>query len=374
MNRLVVLDMPGDAKFVTAMKRIWDAGDAVFPVDQRLPVEARTTHLEAMAPSAIIDANGTETKMSGGHPVEAGDALVIATSGSTGLPKGVVLTHDSIAASAAASNHRLGTMPNDHWLACLPLSHVGGLSVVTRAWHAGCQLTVHPTFDVPRVEESARNGVTMTSLVATALGRVDVSLFRTILLGGSTAPDHTPENVVITYGMTETGSGVVYNGVPLDGVEVRLSTEGEIALRAPMLLRCYRDGTNPKDIDGWFLTGDIGEFASDGHLVVHGRRGDLIVTGGENVWPQRVETALALHPRISEVVVRGVPDVEWGQRVVAWITTLENGVISLDEVRDWVKNSLPAYCAPKSIHVVNALPRTTSGKIDVRRLRSSTPD
>lgn len=371
MNRLVALDMSGNAQFVDAMKRIWNAGDAIFPIDQRLPDTARVALLHAMAPSAIVDVNGTETKISDGRPVEAGDALVVATSGSTGSPKGVVLTHDSIAASAVASNRRLETTSHDHWLACLPLSHVGGLSVVTRALHAGCQLTVHPSFEASRVEESARNGVTMTSLVATALRRVDASLFRTILLGGSAAPDQTPENVVVTYGMTETGSGVVYDGVPLDGVEICLSTGGEISLRAPMLLRCYRDGTDPKDDDGWFLTGDIGEFASDGRLVVNGRRGDLIISGGENVWPQRVEAVLALHPHISDVVVRGVPDAEWGQRVVAWITTVENVVVSLDEVRDWVKNSLPAYCAPKSIHLLSALPRTTSGKIDVQRLLAS---
>jgi O-succinylbenzoic acid--CoA ligase len=374
MNRLVALDMPGDAKFVDAMKRIWDAGDAFAPIDQRLPTAARVALLQELAPSAIIAADGTETKLPGGRSVEVGDAIVIATSGSSGSPKGVVLTHDSIAASAAASNSRLGTTSNDHWLVCLPLSHVGGLSVITRALHAKCQLTVHPSFDASLVEASARSGVTMTSLVATTLGRIDAALFRTILLGGSAAPDSLPKNVVSTYGLTETGSGVVYDGVPLDGVEIRLSPDGEISVRAPMLFRCYRDGTNPKDSDGWFHTGDIGKFASDGRLVVHGRRGDLIITGGENVWPQQVEAVLGRHPRIREVMVRGVPDSEWGQRVVAWIATKENGVISLDEVRNWVKDSLPAYCAPKSIHILGTLPRTTSGKIDVQRLPFSTPE
>jgi len=374
MNRLVALDMPSGAKFVDEMRRIWDSGDAVFPIDQRLPRAARITLLHEMAPSAIIDGTGVEIKIPDGRPVEMGDALVMATSGSTGLPKGVVLTHASITASAAASNRRLGTTSRDHWLACIPLSHVGGLSVVTRALHAGCPFTVHPSFDASHVNASARNGVTMTSLVATALSRVDASLFRTILLGGSAAPKHTAENVVITYGMTETGSGVVYNGVPLDGVEIRFSPDGEISVRAPMLLRCYRDGTKPKDADGWFRTGDVGEFAPDGRLVVHGRRGDLIITGGENVWPQPIEAAIALHPRIGEVIVRGLPDVQWGQRVVAWVTTVDDELITLEEVRDWVKESLPTYCAPKSIHILTALPRTSSGKIDVQRLLSSTPE
>jgi len=374
MNRLVALDMPADAKFVDAMKRIWDAGDAMASIDQRLPTAARVALLHELAPGAIIDASLTETKLPGGRSVEMGDAIVIATSGSTGSPKGVVLSHSNIVASATASNKRLGTTSNDHWLACLPLSHAGGLSVVTRAWQANCQLTVHPSFDASLVEESARSGVTMTSLVATALGRIDAALFRTILLGGSAAPDRLPKNVVSTYGLTETGSGIVYDGLPLDGVEIRLSLEGEIQVKAPMLSRCYRDGSPTIDTDGWFRTGDIGEFASDGRLVVHGRRGDLIITGGENVWPQQVEAVLGRHPRIREVIVRGIPNPTWGHQVVAWVTTLDGNAMTLDEVRDCVKDSLPAYCAPKVLYVMTALPRTTSGKIDVQRLLSSMPE
>ena len=374
MNRLVAIDMPGDAKFVEAMRRIWDAGDAFAPIDQRLPATARITLLHEVEAEAIIGANGIETNLTGGRSVKSGDAIVIATSGSSGSPKSVVLTHDGIAASSKASNHRLGTTSSDHWLACLPLSHVGGLSVITRALHAKCQLTVHPTFDAATVEESARSGVTMTSLVATALGRIDAALFRTILLGGSAAPNSLPNNVVSTYGLTETGSGVVYDGVPLDGVEIRLSPDGEIQVKGPMLARCYRDDSPLVDSHGWFHTGDIGKFASDGRLVIHGRRGDLIITGGENVWPQQVEDVLGRHPRIREVMVRGVSDPEWGHQVVAWVTTLDSDPITLDELRNWAKDSLPAYCAPRVLHVMTTLPRTSSGKVDVNRLLSSTSE
>ncbi|MEO8362865.1 MAG: AMP-binding protein [Ilumatobacteraceae bacterium] len=368
MHRLVALDIPGDSKFVDAMRRIWDAGDAVFPVDQRIPKPARDELFLQIAPSAIIDASGTESKMTGGRAVDSGDALVIATSGSSGAPKGVVLTHDGIAASAAASNRRLGTTTSDHWLACLPLSHVGGMAVIIRALHAKCQLTVQTFFDIALVEDAARHGANMTSLVATTLRQIDASLFRTILLGGAAAPEHVPTNVVVTYGMTESGGGVVYDGQPLDGVEIRLASDGEIQIKGLILFRQYRDGTRPIDSGGWFSTGDLGEFANDGRLIVHGRRGDLIITGGENVWPQQVESILALHPRIGEVVVRGVPDAQWGQQVVAWITINDDRELSLPEIRDWVKQSLPAFCAPKLVHVVDSIPRTTNGKIEFKRL------
>ena len=176
---------------------------------------------------------------------------MVATSGSTGEPKGVVLTHDAVRASALATSRRLGVTADDHWLACLPLSHVGGLSVITRAIVTNTPVTVHPGFAAEQVESAARTGATLVSLVGTALQRIDASAFRTILLGGARPPAELPPNVVTTYGMTETGSGVVYDGVPLDGVGIRLDDGGQIHLRGPMLLRAYRDGTDPRDGDGW---------------------------------------------------------------------------------------------------------------------------
>src|SRR5690606_30654860 len=139
------------------------------------------------------------------------------------------------------------------------------------------------------------------------LARLDPAPWRRILLGGQAPPADRPANVIATYGMTETGSGVVYEGRPLPGVEVRVADDGEIHLRGPMLLRAYRDGTDPKDGDGWLPTGDLGELGPDGHLHVHGRRGDLIITGGENVWPTAVERALVTHPAVAEVAVVGRP-------------------------------------------------------------------
>ncbi|MEJ7800545.1 MAG: AMP-binding protein, partial [Ilumatobacter sp.] len=278
----------------------------------------------------------------------------------TGTPKGVVLTHDANTASAGATSNRLGVTEADHWLACLPLSHVGGLSVVFRALHAGTALTVQPAFD-PEAAESS--GATLVSLVGTALARVDPTRFRTIVLGGSRPPADRPANTVITYGMSETGSGVVYDRVPLDGVEMRI-VEDEIELRCPMLLRCYRDGTDPTTSDGWYPTGDLGAIDDEGLLSVRGRRGDLIITGGENVWPEPVEAVLRTHPDVADVAVIGRVNAEWGQVVVALVVP-EPGRPSptLESLRDHVKLELPAFAAPHRVVLCEQLPRTTLGKL-----------
>ncbi len=356
-GRLIALDRPGGPGFVDELRRIWDAGDASFPVDQRLPAAAK---------EALYDA------MRVGEPVEDGDALVVATSGSTGAPKGVVLTHDAIAASATATSQRLAVTADDHWLACLPLSHVGGLSVVTRALHTGTGLTVLPGFDARSVMAS---GATLVSLVATTLGRIDPAAFRTIVLGGSRPPADRPPNVVTTYGMTETGSGVVYDGVPLDGVEVRIDDDRQIWLRGPMLMRSYRDGTTPCDADGWLPTGDLGHWRDDGRLHVEGRAGDLIITGGENVWPEAVEAAMATHPLVADVMVRGVDDAEWGQLVQAVVVPAVAGdPPTLESLRNHVKATHQAFLAPKSLVLVDALPRTALGKIRRGQALEATPE
>ncbi|MGI9029511.1 MAG: class I adenylate-forming enzyme family protein [Ilumatobacteraceae bacterium] len=364
-SALVAIDLPGGPAFVQTLQRIWDAGDAAFPVDRRLPRPARERLLTAMAPARIVDESGSH-EQGDSRPVELGDALVVATSGSSGEPKGVVLTHDAVAASARASNDRLAVGHSDRWLACLPLSHVGGLSVVTRAVLSGTPLTVHAGFDA---EAAMASGATLVSLVATALRRVDPAAFRTILLGGGPAPPDRPPNAVTTYGMTETGSGLVYGGLPLGSVEGRIDPAGEIHLRAPMLLRCYRDGTVPL-VEGWFATGDLGRWLDDGRLHVEGRRADLIIPGGENVWPAPVEDVLRRVPGVGDVAVTGTPDPEWGQLVTAYVVPAGTDPPTLDVVRAAVKQELPARCSPRRLVLVDTLPRTNLGKVARHRLRN----
>ena len=335
---MVVPAVPG-RDFVVALQEAWARGDAVLPLDPRLPARAASQLMAALRVDDLVD---------------DGDAVVVATSGTTGEPKGVVLTHAALEAASKITSARLDVMPSaDRWLAALPLAHIGGLSVVVRALHSGTSLT----FDV---DDAA---ATLVSLVPTQLLRLDVSRFRHVLLGGAAPPDSPPDNCIVTYGMTETCAGIVYDGRPLPGVSVR-AVDGELWVQSPTLLRCYRDGTDPKTGDGWFATGDAGSVSRDGGVQVVGRIGDVIVTGGEKVWPDAVERVLRRVPGVAEVAVAGRPDPEWGARVVAWVVPASpSGVPSLDALRAAVKEELPAYCAPKQLVLVDALPRTAAGKV-----------
>ena len=380
MPELVALDLPGGIGFVDALRAIWDTGDAAAPLDPRLPPAARQVMLDALRPTRIVGSDGDQHAIADGIPVEEGDALVVATSGTSGQPKGVVLTHDAIAASAAATSARLGIDPARHtWLACLPLAHIGGLAVVTRSILTGTPVVVLPGFDAEVVEQAGRAGrVSHVSLVATALRRLDPSVFTCVLLGGSKAPEELPANVVCTYGMTETGSGVIYDGWPLDGVEVAFrAAEGEILLRGPMLFRRYRQGDDgrvvgPDGAPDWFATGDAGRLDAEGRLVVSGRIEDVITTGAEKVWPDLVERTLMAHPGVAEVAVWKRSDPEWGERVVAWVVPTDD-VPSLDELRQIVAEGIAPWAAPKELVLVDDLPRTAAGKVRRRELDSFDP-
>lgn len=375
MADLVMLDLPAGSDFVDGLRRVWDAGDAVFPLDQRLPPAEADRVVAAAAPTAVIGADGERRRLDGGVPVADGDAIVVATSGTTGEPKAVIHTHGSVTASAWATSDGLGADPTtDRWLACLPPAHIGGLAVITRAIVTGTPLVVHERFDPSATDRAAAAGATLVSLVTRALNQVDVDRFRKILIGGAAPPPNLPDHVIATYGMTETGSGCVYRGYPLQGVELRAASSGEIEIRADLLLRAYRRGADeidPFTADGWFPTGDLGRIEPDGRLWIDGRAGDLLITGGENVWPHRVERVLEQHPAIAEAAVIGRPDQDWGHRLVAYLVLAGSAdgratrppAPSLAEIRDHVQTELPVWNAPKEIVVVDALPKTALGKV-----------
>jgi O-succinylbenzoic acid--CoA ligase len=365
--------MAGGPAFAEELKRCWDDGDAVLPLDTRLSGAALERVVEAMRPSLVVDSPGKVSSLARGEPVTDGDALVVATSGTTGEQKGVVLTHGAVRASALATSARLGADPSrDRWLACLPLAHVGGLSVVTRAMVTGTPVEIQPRFSPSGAREAAtERGATLVSLVPAALGRLGAdgaAVFRVVVLGGQQPPAELPGNTVTTYGMTETGSGVVYDGLALDGVEVRLVGD-EVQLRCPMLLRCYRDGSDPKTPEGWYPTGDAGELGADGRLFIKGRLDDVVISGGENIWPAQVESVIGAHPAVSEVAVAGAADPEWGTRVVAYIVASDTHrsveVASLlSELRELVKGELASFAAPRELVLVTSLPRSPIGKVN----------
>lgn len=380
MTRLVALDLPGGEAFVTAVRRVWDAGDAILPVDQRLPASAKADLLAAARPHRIITGDDPDPfHVSRAAPLlDHDDALVVASSGTTGAPKLIVHTRAALTAHARAVHHRLAVDPSrDRWLACLPLAHIGGLGVVLRSILDGVGLDVLPAFDAETVASaSERFGSTLTSLVPTALDRIDGSRFRWVVIGGSGDPRNRGANVVRTYGLTETGGGIVYDHLPLPGVRVRVEADGRIGVAGPTLARGRRTPAGEviplTGDDGWLVTGDLGRWEErDGTMLlqVDGRADDLIVTGGENVWPQPVEAVLEQHPLVEEAAVYGLPDDEWGAKVVAAVVPSDpSHPPALDDLRAHVRHRLAAFNAPKEVVLVEALPRTAIGKLQRARL------
>lgn len=312
------------------------------------------------------------------EPVDDEVAVVVPTSGSTGLPKGVLLPAAALLWSARATERRLGGP--GQWLLAIPTTHVGGLQVLVRSVLAGTTPVRADGPTTPATFEAAAARLTgprrYASLVPTQLRRLLGSPalrgLDAVLLGGAAAPAELLAaaradgvRVVAGYGMSETSGGCVYDGVPLDGVEVDVGDR--IRLRGPVLACAYRDGPL-RDTDGWFTTGDVGTW-QDGRLVVLGRADDVVVTGGEKVAPAAVEDRLRSHPSVVDVAVLGVPDDEWGQRVVAAVVL--SGPLSLEQVRDHVAGPLPRAAAPRELRVVPALPLLPSGKVDRVQLRDA---
>ena len=363
MPGLVALDFgPGD-DFVAGLANAWKEGKAAMPVDQRLPEAARAGLLEHMRPTELWNVT-TRVPLADGVDVEPGDALVVPTSGTTGEPKGVVLTMSAVRAAAAITSEALGaSIDDDRWLLCLPVAHMGGLSVVTRSIVTGVPLTTLPRFDRRAVESAAARGATLVSLVPATLDGLDLSRFRSVLLGGSAIPVNRPSNTVATYGLTESAGGVVHEGRALPGVELDI-VDGEVMLRSPTLLRRYRFGDDPKSSDGWLATGDLGEISDDGMLNVFGRKDELMITGGHNVFPGPVEQVLRTHASVADVAVIGRPDEKWGTAVTAVVVPSDPAnPPTLDVIRGWAKAQLPFYSAPTRLELIDALPKTTIGKV-----------
>jgi o-succinylbenzoate---CoA ligase len=407
LHAVLLPPAPGGGRLLAALAAALDgSGPAILPLNPALPATRLRELLDAFAPAAVETPDGTRpfaaetaTGAAGGlaltRDVEPDIAVVVATSGSTGAPKGVALTVAALRASAAASLTRIGARPGQRWLCCLPCFHVAGLQVLVRSLLAGADPVVSDRADAATVTAAADAGCAHVSLVPTQLRRLldtraPLAAFETILLGGAAPPPGLLTDaraaggrVVTTYGMSETCGGCVYDGLPLDGVRLRIGAPdpestaaapasaavgpgsradgpgsradgpgsradgpgsradgpgsradgpgsraagpanivGRIGIAGPVLLSGYWPrGSRPAvDADGWFWTSDLGELGSDGHLTVRGRADDVINTGGEKVVPGQVEAILGTIDGVRDVVVIGVPDTEWGEVVTAVI-------------------------------------------------------
>ena len=366
--RLVAIDLHAGPAFEAAVRSVWNQGDVVFPIDQRLPAPAKHELIAQLAADTLIgpdsvarpcDQNDSSGKSEDIVPLCDGDALMIATSGSTGVPKGVVHTHDSLSASASMVGERLQLSADDHWWLCLPAAHIGGFGVIARSLHFASRITYADAINQTTIHEARDNGATRTAVVPTLIARHRFDGWRTVLVGGASSGD-LPENAVATYGMTETAGGVVYSGLALDGVHVNV-VAGEIMVQTPSLARTYRNAPLPLR-NGWFATGDLGRIV-DGRILIDGRKDDLIITGGVKVWPGVVEARLREHPLVKDAVVTGAPDPEWGSVVVAHVVCATTQPPSLELLRNHVKETLSPAHAPVRLSIVASIPRTTLGKV-----------
>ena len=371
--RLIALQLPPGPAFVDALEEVWAAGDAAFPLDPGLPRPELQRLLDETRPAALRSEQG-EVELPGALPVEPGVALVVATSGTTGPRKAVELTHRALRAAAEASLARLGAVSGERWLCCLPPWHVAGLSILVRSALLDAPAIVHPRFHIEAIARERE--ASFVSLVPTMLVRLldaglDLTRWRAILLGGAAIPPDLLDRaraagarVVTSYGMTETSGGVVYDGRPLDRVELKIEAGGRIAVRGPMLMRAYRNRpelTARALRGGWLFTSDVGRIDEDGRLRVLGRSDAVIVTGGEKVVPEEVERILLEHPLVAQARVVGEPDPEWGERVVALVVPQNDEARPvLAELRAFVKERAPAHAAPRRLVVL----RTPAGPGD----------
>jgi o-succinylbenzoate---CoA ligase len=373
----VAIALPPGREFAVALHACLIAGAEAVPVDLRLPDPPLA------GATKIVDA-----PLGDGAPLRprahdlGATAIVVHTSGTTAAPRPIELTFGNWLWSALGSGAALGTRPDDAWLCALPLSHVGGLSILLRSAIYATAADVHERWDTERALAAIAGGATLVSVVPTTLARLlDAGLgeggrapaLRCALVGGGPCPPALLERaraagipVAQTYGLTEACSQVTTarpgDTAPDAGPALfctRVSIEdGEVCVRSP---------TVAPQAGPVLRTGDLGALDADGRLTVLGRRSETIVTGGENVAPTEIEAVLEAHPAVAEALAEGRPDPQWGESIAARVVLKPGAAAAEADLREFCASRLAAFKVPKAIQLVTELPRTASGKLLRRR-------
>lgn len=420
---VVALKGHPDTPLLVALHGIWKAGAVPFPMNPRWAPAEEARALELFSPRVVLlgegmapvpgdreslslgEVKGGQVRLGGlwpdsdplpvgrdpGGVPDGAPAVHLLTSGTSGEPGAVTLTFGNLRASARGAGERLDLGPSDRWLASLSLAHVGGLALVSRAALLGSSLLFAGAFRVGTFKDLlVRGSFTHASLVPTMLhqfldlwgdDRIPSSL-RCLLIGGAPAEKALVERALsagfplsLTYGLTEASSQVATAppelvrvkpgtvGPPLPGLELRISADGEILVKGPVVAPLRASD------DEWLHTGDLGRMDEDGHLWITGRLSHRIISGGVNVDPAEVEAVLRGHPGVRDAAVVGIPDPEWGERVVAVLVPNSDGGVVAEEIERLARVVLSPPKRPKEVRVVAALPRNPNGKVDRSRVR-----
>jgi O-succinylbenzoic acid--CoA ligase len=379
-GELVAIDLLPGPRWVGVVEELWGRGVAFLPLDVRLTERERRAIVERASPALILSED-EETWFADGAPVDERVGVVVATSGTAGIPKLAEISRQAVRAALEMSAAALALEPQHVWVACLTPAHVGGLLVVLRGVEGGYPLEVHARFDPARLVAHAPCWASVVPTMVRRLVAEEPNLEGLSLLvgGGALEPalradaERRGATIVETYGLTETTGGIAYDGRLLAGTRARLDASDVIELRGPTVMDGYRHDPQATaeafTIDGWLRTGDVGSIADDGTLAVEGRADDAIRSGGERIWPDEVEAVVRVHPKVADVAVAGRPDREWGHHVAAWV--VPHGIDeppTLEELRAFAKERLASFKVPRELFLVAELPRTTSGKIRRRDL------